>query len=211
MYDESSMNEYRNPHRAPFSNSRQWRLVLRRQGSSVSRGSRQRSHSVVPHRSPDAQIPKDRERDRLSCHVLGYGCHPHRGMTTAPQCTYSYLTEAITRCHQGHTHPTGSGILVYDSITSFIIQDSGVNARKILLDRTSSAILCFRACATDVCLSCCAAGRDSCGRVNNRLLCSDTLQVCANAVPNLRTKECTTDAMWCRNLLTELSPLPPQS
>jgi hypothetical protein len=131
MYDESSMNEYHNPHRAPFSNSRQWRLVLRRQGSSVSRGSRQRSHSVVPHRSPDAQIPKDRERDRLSCHVLGYGCHPHRGMTTAPQCTYSYLTEAIPRCHQGHTHPTGSGILVYDSITSFIIQDSGVNARKI--------------------------------------------------------------------------------
>ena len=130
MYDESSINEYRNPHRAPFSNSRQWRLVLRRQGSSVSRGSRQRSHSVVPHRSPDAQIPKDRERDRLSCHVLGYGCHPHRGMTTAPQCTYRYLTEAITRCHQGHTHPTGSGILVYDSITSFIIQDSGVNAPK---------------------------------------------------------------------------------
>jgi len=131
----------------------------------------------VPNRSPGAQIPKDRERDRLSCHVLGYGCHPHRGMTTAPQCTYSYLTEAIPRCHQGHTHPPGSGIQVYDSITSFIIQDSGVNARKILLDRTSSAILCFRASATDVCLSCCAAGRDSCGRVNNRLLCSDTLQL----------------------------------
>jgi len=171
------MNEYRNPHRAPFSNSRQWRLVLRRQGSSVSRGSRQRSHSVVPIVRQVHKFQKAGERDRFSCQVLGYGCHPHRGMTTAPQCTYSYLTEAITRCHQGHTHPPGSGILVYDSITSFIIQDSGVNARKILLDRTSSAILCFRASATDVCLSCCAAGRDSCGIVNNRLLCSDTLQL----------------------------------
>jgi len=157
------------------------------------------------------KFQKAGERDRFSCQVLGYGCHPHRGMTTVPQRTYSYLTEAITRCHQGHTHPTGSGILVYDSITSFIIQDSGVNARKILLDRTSSAILCFRASATDVCLSCCAAGRDSCGRVNNRLLCSDTLQLRANAVPNLRTKECTPDAKWCRNLLTGLSPLPRQS
>jgi hypothetical protein len=205
------MNKYRNPHRAPFSNSRQWRLVLRRKGSSVSRGSRQMSHSVVPHRSPGAQIPKGRERDRFSCQVLGYGCHPHRGMTTAPQCTYSYLTEAITRCHQGHTHPTGSGILVYDSITSFIIQDSGVNARKILFGRTSSAILCLHTSATSVCLSCCAAGRNSYGRVNSRLYCANTLQLRASAVPNLRSWKRTTDAMWCRNLLTGLSPLPRQS
>ena len=76
------------------------------------------------------KFQKAGERDRFSCQVLGYGCHPHRGMTTVPQRTYSYLTEAITRCHHGHTHPTGSGILVYDSITSFIIQDSGVNAPK---------------------------------------------------------------------------------
>src|SRR5215510_1404944 len=64
-------------------------------------------------------------------------------MTTVPPCTSRYLTVTTTRCHQRQTHPIGSRLLVYDSVSAVIIQDSGGTVPTMLVGRTNSVILCL--------------------------------------------------------------------